>query len=182
MRVQFAIDDRRKNRYGRIGLLDRGHTFRRGHDAHQSQVARTGPGQHVERRHRASAGGQHRIDRDGQSAPTDAAIVAIVDSVQLDGKIVAAGMAVNAGAGMGSFALLRYTRHGDLDRKFGGSGMVTTDFGGVSAQANGLALQPDRKLVVVGSTRDINGNSDFALARYHPDGRLDASFGAGAEK
>ncbi len=97
--------------------------------------------------------------------------------IQLDGKIVAAGMAFNAGAGMGAFALLRYTRHGDLDRKFGGSGMVTADFGGVSAQANGLALQPDRKLVVVGSTRDINGNSDFALARYHPDGRLDASFG-----
>ena len=31
-------------------------------------------------------GSAARIDRDGQSAPTDAAIVAIVDSVQLDGK------------------------------------------------------------------------------------------------
>lgn len=31
-------------------------------------------------------GSAARIDHDGQSAPTDAAIVAIVDSVQLDGK------------------------------------------------------------------------------------------------
>ena len=97
--------------------------------------------------------------------------------IQPDGKIVAAGMAFNAGTGARTFALLRYNSHGDLDRRFGGSGMVTADFGGVGAQANGLVLQPDRKLVVVGSTSDINGNSDFALARYHPDGRLDATFG-----
>lgn len=31
-------------------------------------------------------GSAARVDRDGQSTPTDAAIVAIVDSVQLDGK------------------------------------------------------------------------------------------------
>ena len=97
--------------------------------------------------------------------------------IQSDGKIVAAGTALNAGTGARLFALLRYTRHGELDRGFGVSGMVSTDFGGVGAHANGLVLQPDRKLVVVGSTSDINGNSDFALARYHPDGRLDAAFG-----
>lgn len=31
-------------------------------------------------------GSAARVDRDGQSAPTDAAIVAIVDSVQVDGE------------------------------------------------------------------------------------------------
>lgn len=31
-------------------------------------------------------GSAARVDRDGQSVPTDAAIVGIVDSVQLDGK------------------------------------------------------------------------------------------------
>ena len=32
-------------------------------------------------------GSAARVDRDGQSAPTDAAIVGIVDSVQVDGRL-----------------------------------------------------------------------------------------------
>src|SRR4051812_27491460 len=61
---------------------------------------------------------------------------------------------------------------GDLDPSFGTVGKVTTDFG-VPAIAQDIALQSDGKIVVAGAT-----NEDFAVARYNPDGTLDAAFGA----
>jgi uncharacterized delta-60 repeat protein len=62
---------------------------------------------------------------------------------------------------------------GALDPSFGTGGLVTTTFGGTEI-ANAAAIQPDGKIVVVGST--TSGN-DFAVARYNPDGTLDTSFG-----
>jgi uncharacterized delta-60 repeat protein len=42
----------------------------------------------------------------------------------------------------------------------------------------GLALQPDGKIVAAGQAYDRStSRSDFALARYMPNGRLDSSFG-----
>jgi uncharacterized delta-60 repeat protein len=59
---------------------------------------------------------------------------------------------------------------GGLDPTFGVGGLVRTPFvGGSSAQA--VALQPDGKIVVAGSS-----GGAFALARYNPDGSLDRSF------
>lgn len=86
-------------------------------------------------------------------------------AVQPDGKIVAAG-----GAG-DDFALVRFRRDGNLDTGFGSGGKVTTDFGGVEF-ANAVAVQPDGRILAAG---DADG--DFALARYQPDGSLDATFG-----
>ena len=89
--------------------------------------------------------------------------------VQPDGKVVAAGgSTVN-------FALARYHPDGSLDNSFGNAGVVLTDFGAPS-RAQALLLQSDTKLVAAGATGD---NHDFALARYHPDGSLDSSFGNG---
>jgi uncharacterized delta-60 repeat protein len=106
-------------------------------------------------------------------------------AIQSNGKIVVAGVDVNKTTGVNDFALLRYNRHGDLDHQFGNGGKVTTDFGGIFAEARGLALQPDGKMVVVGTTIDtfdvVTRNSDFALARYHSDGRLDTTFGTGGK-
>jgi uncharacterized delta-60 repeat protein len=101
--------------------------------------------------------------------------------IEPDGRIVAAGVAFNGATGASDFALLRYHSDGDLDRHFGNGGMVTTDFGGVRAQATAVALQHDGKLVVVGWTIDSLNNSDFVLARYRTNGRLDASFGSGGK-
>jgi uncharacterized delta-60 repeat protein len=66
-------------------------------------------------------------------------------------------------------------RAGDLDTSFGGTGMVTTNFGGVDDRAFALALQPDGKLVVAGVSL-AHSSWDFALARYLPDGTLDPTF------
>ena len=63
---------------------------------------------------------------------------------------------------------------GELDASFGVAGTQTTDFGG-SEDAAAAAIQQNGKIVVAGrSFRD--GGNDFALARYNPDGSLDASF------
>jgi uncharacterized delta-60 repeat protein len=76
-----------------------------------------------------------------------------------DGQIVAGG--VTAPKPNGDLAVMRYDRAGHLDRSFGHAGMATADFGGRDDRLRGLALQPDGKVVGVGSSE-----TDFALARF----------------
>ncbi len=91
--------------------------------------------------------------------------------VQLDGKIVAAGVANTSRAQ--DFALARYNPDGGLDTTFGTGGKVTTDFAGGDDAAFAVALQPDGKIVAAGGA-DAGGSrssyrgsgEDFALARY----------------
>lgn len=98
-------------------------------------------------------------------------------AVQADGKIVAAGQAFNGSDS--DFGLARYNPDGSLDSSFGVGGKVTTPFGGFD-DVRGMAVQADGKIVVAGFT-DVGGTVDFALARYLPDGTLDASFGTGGK-
>jgi uncharacterized delta-60 repeat protein len=56
-------------------------------------------------------------------------------------------------------------------------GTTLTDFGGGIDRANALGLDPDGKIVAAGEST-IEGVTDFAIARYLPDGSLDPSFGA----
>ncbi|MGE7388404.1 calcium-binding protein [Streptomyces sp. NPDC004126] len=67
---------------------------------------------------------------------------------------------------------------GDLDPAFDGDGRVATDFGGGGYdESRGMVIQPDGKIVTVGLTVPAAGGySDFALARYNPDGSLDTTF------
>jgi uncharacterized delta-60 repeat protein len=57
--------------------------------------------------------------------------------------------------GVNAFALARYTSSGQLDTSFGSNGIVVTTFGGgiqsPSVSANGLTIQSDGKIVVVGN-------------------------------
>ena len=103
--------------------------------------------------------------------------------IQPDGKIVVAGFAQLAGTGGTPrvFALARYTSDGRPDSSFGNGGSLTTSFGGTFAAASAIMVQPDGKIVVAGTAdfnpRVPNSGLDFALARYHANGSLDASFG-----
>jgi uncharacterized delta-60 repeat protein len=63
------------------------------------------------------------------------------------------------------FALARYNPDGTLDNSFGTNGKLITNFYGQSASANALALQPDNKVVLLG-TSYTSVASSFALARY----------------
>jgi uncharacterized delta-60 repeat protein len=66
---------------------------------------------------------------------------------------------------------------GQLDPTFGTSGKVTTSFGDVFQDAfDALIVQPDGRLVAAGVG---DGGDAFVVARYEPDGTLDASFGSG---
>ncbi|MCX5388557.1 calcium-binding protein [Streptomyces sp. NBC_00094] len=97
---------------------------------------------------------------------------------QADGKLVVAGLSE------GGFALARYLPDGGLDPAFGTSGLVTSAFGGGAHSANAVAVQPaDGKIVVAGTTEvfaeEGGGCCFFSVARYLPDGTLDAEFGDG---
>src|SRR5262245_7025773 len=98
--------------------------------------------------------------------------------VQPNGKIVVAGQTIISESFDFAFALARYNTDGTLDASFGTGGIVTTDFAASLTQAVSVALQTDGKIVAAGQTF-VNGSLDFALARYNPDGTLDASFGTG---
>ena len=94
--------------------------------------------------------------------------------VQADGKIVAAGSGFPAQGRPLDFALARYNRDGTLDSTFGDGGKVLTTFEPNSIDgASAVLIQPDGKIVAAGSTRP---RREFAVARYLPNGSLDASF------
>jgi uncharacterized delta-60 repeat protein len=107
--------------------------------------------------------------------------------LQPDGKIVVAGAADFNPAVPGSgqdFALARYNANGTLDGTFGTGGKVVLDFFGGFDQANAAVLQPNGKIIVVGSAPSTSSNQDigFALARVNPDGRPDVDFGSGGKQ
>ena len=95
-------------------------------------------------------------------------------TVQSDGKILVAGSAVVNGNP--HFALARYNTDGTLDISFGTDGKVTTDVAGYADWGNSVTVQSEGKILVAGSAVDVNGNYDFALARYNTNGTLDTSF------
>jgi uncharacterized delta-60 repeat protein len=98
-------------------------------------------------------------------------------ALQLDGKLVVAGTGSTGSQQV--FALARYNQDGSLDTGFGSGGKVTTAIG-THDGVEGVALQPDGKLVAAGYARA--GSADvFALARYNQDGSLDTSFGSGGK-
>jgi len=93
-------------------------------------------------------------------------------ALQSDGKIVVVGGALGFGS---DFALVRYRTNGTLDLSFDGDGVVLSDLG-ITEQANGVALQGDGKIIVVGARTNDFGERFFAVARYEPSGILDTTF------
>ena len=98
--------------------------------------------------------------------------------IQTDGKVVVAG---NTQTGnypniQSKIAVVRYNTDGSLDNSFGSSGkVITSDKKQTIAYA--MALQPDGKIVVTGSTSDDGTYIDIITIRFNADGTLDNSFG-----
>lgn len=91
-------------------------------------------------------------------------------ALQPDGKLVVVGDSNNI------FAVVRFNTNGTLDTTFGGSGKVRIGFGGLSS-AKAVAIQPDGKIVVVGSALSSGFvDYDFAIARLNSNGSLDTTF------
>ena len=99
-----------------------------------------------------------------------------------------AGKIIAAGTGNSNFAVARYAQaDGTLDGTFGIGGKAEADVPHSvqsTEAARAVAVQPDGKIVVVGPTNvdaitQVGGDQQFGIARYNPDGTLDAGFGAG---
>ena len=96
--------------------------------------------------------------------------------VQADGKIVAAGYAQHGDGNQ--LVVVRYNVDGSRDTSFASFGSVETSFGVDStSEAYALAIQGDGKIVAGGYVRR-EGQFNFVLVRYNPDGSPDNSFGA----
>jgi uncharacterized delta-60 repeat protein len=97
-------------------------------------------------------------------------------AIQADGRLVVAGYATPSGR---RFALARYNTNGSLDTTFDGDGKLTTNMGSTGiGYANAVVIQPDGRIIAGGG---VSGEEEFGLARYMPNGSLDASFGVGGK-
>ncbi len=98
----------------------------------------------------------------------DASASSIV--VQSDGFVVTGTVGTK-------FGLVRYDFNGIVEKSFGYSGVVVTDFGSYSG-ANVLAQQSSNGYLIVGgwSYFDLGPSNDFLMARYTTMGKLDLSF------
>lgn len=96
------------------------------------------------------------------------------------GRLLAAGSADGIDGGS-DFALAAYNADGTVNSSFGEGGKVITAFGNLSdttrtsSWINDVALQADGKIVAAGGM--VGPEFGAALARYHPDGNLDYTFG-----
>jgi uncharacterized delta-60 repeat protein len=100
-------------------------------------------------------------------------------AIQTDGKIVVAG---NSSLGNYRFCAARYNTDGSLDMSFGFEGRTITPFDIWNDSANDIAIQPDGKIIVVGTTNTGNSDFDVAVVRYNSNGTLDTSFDGDGKK
>src|SRR2546421_4377407 len=124
-------------------------------------------------------GGKVQTDFPGLAAVASSVVV------QPDGKIVVAGGAFPLFTFLGDFKVVRYNSNGSLDTSFGDGGIVTTTFP-EGSYAFDVALHADGKIIAAGTVfvnfiPGESSNTDFALARYNPDGTPDAAFGSGGQ-
>ena len=108
-------------------------------------------------------GGWRTIGYGGDDIATDVL-------VQPDGKVLIAGV----GGSNTALTVTRLKPDGSFDRSFDLDGTSGADFGG-SETGTAAVLQPDGKVVLVGST---SLNNDIAVARLQPSGALDSSYSA----
>jgi len=107
-------------------------------------------------------------------------------AIQTDGKIVVVGHATR-GATDRDFAFVRLNPDGTRDATFDpqglgpGKAVIAFDLGGASNrnedEAVAVAIQPDGKIVAVGSVARSQTDVDFGVARLNSDGTADATFG-----
>ena len=88
-------------------------------------------------------------------------------------------LAILFGACLPALASAQLTE-GALDPTFGTGGRTTIPFDLGNSKADhayGSVLQPDGKLIIVGTATNANGNEDFAITRLLPNGTPDPGFG-----
>jgi uncharacterized delta-60 repeat protein len=89
------------------------------------------------------------------------------------------GSIVLAGRSNGDAALVRFSSNGSPFAGFGSGGVVIVNLGGTNDLANGLTLDSQGRLVVVGAAGGATTTRNFAVMRVNDDGSMDSSFGSG---
>ncbi len=82
------------------------------------------------------------------------------------------------------FALIRVKDDGSLDTGFGpagSNGFVTQDFFGNVDKPEAVAVDPQGRIVLGGTSR-VGGDDDFSVARFDSTGKLDPTFGTAGKK
>jgi uncharacterized delta-60 repeat protein len=101
-------------------------------------------------------------------------------ALQTDGKIVVAGTYLGPDSNANDFLVVRVRADGSgLDPTFATNGVrvIPFDLGGGNIDvATSVAVQPDGRIVVLGSVRTGAVASDMAIVRLMPDGAFDVSF------
>lgn len=92
-----------------------------------------------------------------------------------DGRVLAAGVATDAG-GRAGLALVRLTAGGGLDPGWDGDGVALARLGESAVGADLVAL-PDGRAAAAGHVEDVDRVS-FLVTRFGSDGSLDRGFGA----
>lgn len=110
---------------------------------------------------------------DLDAATTERAFAIAAD---FQGRIVVVGESKSKLSGMKDVLIARFSANGSLDATFGTNGKVVTDITGDNDKAIDVSLQPDGKIVTVGHSKTVGGGYDVMVARYLPDGGLDATF------
>lgn len=88
--------------------------------------------------------------------------------LQPDGRCVVSGVWYDHTANAQHFLTVRFNLDGTLDTGFAGDGVALTNIGSNYTEMRDVTLQPDGKILVVGSNYQ-----DIVLVRYHSDGQLD---------
>ncbi len=97
-------------------------------------------------------------------------------AIQPDGKIVVVGYTFNGETF--DVLLLRCNNNGTLDNTFGTGGVVQYDYANQGDFGYAVAIQPDGKIVVVGSTYDISFfDQNVLVLRFNSNGTIDNTFG-----
>ncbi len=83
---------------------------------------------------------------------------------QTDGKILVAGY-IDSNNQL-DYAIARLNPDGSLDRGWGSTGYISTDFDGRVDIAKDIEVQPDGKIFVVGESRGSGNTYNLSMARY----------------
>ncbi|HKP11044.1 MAG TPA: delta-60 repeat domain-containing protein, partial [Blastocatellia bacterium] len=90
-------------------------------------------------------------------------------ALQRDGKIIVGATAGYSAAGSPNvdYAVLRYNKDGSLDSSFDGGGIAITDCGDIIDSPYVMAIQPDGKIILGGTSGDQQSRADMVIVRYN---------------
>ena len=135
-------------------------------------VGRAGGGGFAIARYNANGTLDTSFSGDGKQTANGGSGEANAVALQANGKIIVAGSGGGLGLRSTGFVIARINSNGSLDTSFAGDGVQGIGFGGGKAEARGVAVRGDGKVVAVG----FRGAADFAILRFNTNGSLDASF------